>query len=99
MKKVIKNEAANKKLYNEMINLFNNHRNNGGELSFSEKDYSYLLDDIEYIEVLYLQDDEVDSDWANELRDLLELGYISLLNDNEAFNLMTARLNNISLLS
>ena len=99
MKKVIKNEAANKKLYNEMINLFSSHINNGGEIDFSEKDYSYLLGDIEYIEVLYLQDEAVDSDYANELRYLLKLGHLSLLSDNEAFNLMTARLNNISLLS
>jgi len=86
----------NKQLYNELEKLYHSHINNGGTVDFSEKDYSYLIDDIEVIEVLYFKSETGDSDFANELREGLKTGKYSLMNDQEAYELMSVRLNNVN---
>ena len=89
---------VNEKLYEALEFLFESHLNNGGKVDFSEKDYSYILTDLETVEVLYFEDETADSDYAQEIRELLVCGEYSLLSDEEAFFLLSTRIANTSIL-
>jgi hypothetical protein len=58
-------------LVKEMTELYNAHISNGGNVDYSEKEYGYLSDEIEDIQVGFLRLDEyeIDSDYAQGLRD------------------------------
>jgi len=85
-----KKEEWVKALYEEANDVFNAHINNGGDMEYSEKEYGYLQDELENVEVGYFKDDSVDSDYAEELR---EQGFT--MNLQEAIDTLEHRLDSI----
>lgn len=58
-----------RELYDKAYHLFNNYIGNNGKLDYSDKEYGYLADELEDVEVGYFKDESVDSDYAKRLRD------------------------------
>lgn len=58
-----------RELYDKAYHLFNNYIGNNGKLDYSDKEYGYLVDELEDVEVGYFKDESVDSDYAKRLRD------------------------------
>lgn len=81
----------NASLHGELHKLFKEHINNGGLLEYSEKDYAYVSDDLDYIEVRYWgksPDGDRQEEIAEEFKDNL------FISDMEAFNILSTRLKN-----
>jgi len=79
-----------KVLYDKADELFNSHISNGGKLDYSEKEYGYLADELEDVEVGYFKDKVVDSDYANRLR---EEGFT--LTKQQAIDILSHRIESI----
>ena len=58
-----------RELYDKAYHLFNNYIGNKGKLDYSDKQYGYLVDELEDVEVGYFKDESVDSEYAERLRD------------------------------
>lgn len=87
--KVIDLKQVNEKLIDALSTLFNSHIHNGGKVDFKEKDYSWISDDLDIIEIKYLGS-EPDGDYQNELSTDGE----PMMTDQEAYELLTTRLHN-----
>ena len=55
-------------LFLKAMYLFSNYIGNDGDLDYPEKQYSWLCDEIEDVQVGYYKDEDVNSDYANNLR-------------------------------
>ena len=78
-------------LLTEAFDLLDAHINNGGPLDYSDKKYGYLNDEVEDVQVGYFKDDDLDSSYAEELR---EEGFEMDLQD--AIDTLEHRLSSIS---
>jgi hypothetical protein len=78
------------KLLDRSFELFNGHINNGGKLDYSEKEYGYLSDEIEDVQVGYLKDEDVDGSYADRLR---EEGF--KMTEDDAYNTLKHRIESI----
>lgn len=88
------NTMAESKKVKELLDkanyLFYNHISNRGNLDYSEKEYGYLVEAIEDVEVGYFKDESVDSGYAERLRDE---GFS--LTEQEAIQTLELRIKNI----
>lgn len=55
-------------LFQKANYLHSNYIGNEGELDYPDKQYGYLCDEIEDVEIGFYKDDSVDSDYAERLR-------------------------------
>jgi hypothetical protein len=79
-------------LVEEMTELYNAHISNGGNVDYSEKEYGYLSDEIDDIQVGFLRlgRDKVDGSYAERLRDVgFEMTY------NQAVELANHRIDSV----
>lgn len=95
--KRIKNKELkklNKQLIKALYFLFNAHTNNGGTTDYPEKDYSWISDDLDYIEVKYLgnkPDGTMQERFARDGE--------PMLTDEQAYELLACRLNNTRIIA
>lgn len=85
-------KKINKFLYEALLALFHGHINNGGKLDYSEKDYSYISDTLDIIEVKYFDNAP---DGTNQERIFDEDG--PQLTDQEAYVELITRFNNTNI--
>lgn len=64
----MKNNSV-KNIYDKAYSIFNRHTNNGGDLNYPIKELNSLADELEMVEVGYFNDDSVDGDNAESLRE------------------------------
>jgi len=72
----------------QLRTLFDRHVNNGGDLSYPEKDYTYVVEDLENIEIGWYG---ITPD-GSYMEELAEQGYS--LNENEAIEMLETRISN-----
>jgi hypothetical protein len=84
-------KADVQKKMDEANKLFQGHISNDGTLDYSEKEYGYLNDEIEDVQVGFFKDEDLDSDYAERLR---EEGFE--LTAEEAYNILSHRIDSIN---
>ena len=87
---VLSKEQYLENLLTEAFELLDAHINNGGILDYSDKEYGYLNDEVEDVQVGYFKDEDLDSSYAERLR---EEGFELSL--DEAIDILEHRLSSI----
>lgn len=77
-------------LYQKALFLHSNYIANEGDLDYADKEYGWLCDELEDVEVGFFKDDGADSSYAEKLR---EKNYE--LTEEEAINILEHRIESI----
>lgn len=77
-------------LYNKALYLHSNYIGNLGNLDYADKEYGWLSDELEDVEIGFFKDDSIDSDYAERLRKQK-----FTLTEEEAIDILTHRIESI----
>ena len=80
-------------LYKALLKLFASHINNDGNVDFSEKEYLYISNVLDEVEILYFKK-KPDGDNQNKLSEDLKSGELEILTDEQAYTELITRFQN-----